>query len=432
MFTKPLPRFVIPKVLTTGATAFYFNVPTVYRRLGCPISNEPLGSDYIIACGEDGKGGRAASLNALFDEWTARRKGGQVITGRIAAHGTVDWLFREYKQSKAYLEKVSPRSRPDYERTMRLITDIVTKKGDRIGERRIRAITPVSADKIYDIICDGPRGPRPRQGEKALALCRRAWRVVHRLHPNQFDRDVPNPWDGVTKRRRTKGAKSAATREQIYTFAWGCIEHGEPEAGAAAVICFEWLQRPENVLAGYLRWTDYRGKEWPSAIKIEHHKTGAVVWHPLEEETEAGVVKFYEAAEAVLARLPRRGIPMILREVRKGITKPFSFSGMQKIVHTMRDKLGLPSSFTLDACRHGGMTELEEAELTDGQGRALSAHKSQQAYEGYAKRTMERALSATRKRHAHRLASAARTNIQNEGQNDVQNADAQKIKGSVK
>src|SRR5215813_4053076 len=84
---------------------------------------------------------------------------------------------------------------------------------------------------------------------------------------------------------------------------------------------------------------------------------------------------------------------------------------MQKIVHTMRDKLGLPSTFTL--------TELEEAELTDGQGRALSAHKSQQAYEGYAKRTMERALSATRKRHAHRLANAAGTNIQNEPRNDT-------------
>ena len=77
------------------------------------------------------------------------------------------------------------------------------------------------------------------------------------------------------------------------------------------------------------------------------------------------------------------------------------------------------------------MTELEEAELTDGQGRALSAHKSQQAYEGYAKRTMERALSATRKRHAHRLVNAVRTNIQNDGQNDIQNADAQEIKSSV-
>jgi hypothetical protein len=174
-------------------------------------------------------------------------------------------------------------------------------------------------------------------------------------------------------------------------------------------------------LAGYLRWTDYRSKEWPSAIKIEHHKTGAVVWHPLEEQTDGGVVKFYEEAEAILAQLPRRGLPMILREVRGGVTKPFSFSGMQKIVHTMRDKIGLPFTFTLDACRHGGMTELEEAELTDGQGRALSAHKSQRAYEGCAKRTMGRALSATRKRHAHRLANAAGTNIQNELRNDIQN-----------
>jgi hypothetical protein len=110
---------------------------------------------------------------------------------------------------------------------------------------------------------------------------------------------VPNPWEGVTKHRRTKGTKAAVTREQVYTFAWGCIEHGQPEAAAAAVICFEWLQRPENVLAGYLRWTDYRSKEWPSAIKIEHHKNGAVVWHPLEEKTESGIVKFYRQRHGV-------------------------------------------------------------------------------------------------------------------------------------
>ena len=121
---------------------------------------------------------------------------------------------------------------------------------------------------------------------------------------------------------------------------------------------------------------------------------------------------------------------MILRQVRDGITKPFSFSGMQKIIHTMRDKLGLPATFTLDACRHGGMTELEEAELTDGQGRALSAHKSQQAYAGYAKRTLKRALAATRKRHAHALANAARTNIQNEPRNDIQNGELEKNKNA--
>ena len=99
------------------------------------------------------------------------------------------------------------------------------------------------------------------------------------------------------------------------------------------------------------------------------------------------------------------------------------FGGMQKIVQTMRAKIGLPATFTLDACRHGGMTELEEAKLTDGQGRALSAHKSR-AYEGYAKRTMERALAATRKRHAHRIASlsnAQGTEFRNKAQNEFRN-----------
>lgn len=215
-------------------------------------------------------------------------------------------------------------------------------------------------------------------------------------------------------------------------FASGCIAHGQPEAAAAAVICFEWLQRPENVLAGYLRWPDYRGKEWPNHIKIEHHKTGATIWHPLEETTTDGVVKFYDDAEAVLAKLPRRGVPMILREVRDGITKPYSFSGMQKIVHTMRDKIGLPSTFTLDACRHGGMTELEEAALTDGQGRALSAHKTTSVYAGYAKRTMERTLSATRKRHAHRLANDAGTEFRNETRNRFRNEDSKRANIPIK
>ena len=62
-------------------------------------------------------------------------------------------------------------------------------------------------------------------------------------------------------------------------------------AAAAAVICFEWLQRPENVLAGVLRWPDYRSKQWPNAIKILHHKTGATVWHPLEDTVNDVTVK---------------------------------------------------------------------------------------------------------------------------------------------
>jgi hypothetical protein len=419
--TLPLPRYVIKKSLASGAIGFYFTVPTRYRGLGCTIPNEPLGSDYAVACGVNGEGGRAAALNGLFDEWW-KIKNGEPVDSTVSRHGTVDWLFQQYRLSAGYLERVSKRSRPDYERTMRLLADTITKQGDRVGKRSVKSITPLSTDKLYNRVINGPNGLRLRQGEKLVLLCRRAWSVVHRLHPAAFNHDVPNPWKGVTTKRRNKKIKAAVDRETVYDFAWKAIEAGYPEPAAAAVICFEWLQRPENVLAGCITWNDYRGPSAPTAIKVEHHKTGAVVWHPLEESTADGVVRFYSDAEEVLAQLPRRGVPLVLKSRKRGGgVDSYRPNHMAKLVRALADRLGLPPTFSLDACRHGGMTELEEAELTTGQGRALSGHRTDRAYSGYAKHTMDRALAATRKRHAHRLANENSTSIQNGGQIAVQN-----------
>lgn len=416
-----LPRYVIHKILRSGATAYYYNVPKIYRRAGCPRLNEPLGMDYVVACGIDGNGGRAATLNGLFNEWELSRRGMPVATEAAPPIGSVDWLFREYKQSKAYTEKVGKRSRNSYEWSMRAVCDTLNKRGARIGSLPAKSITPRAADKLYDLFITTPKGERLRRGEKLVVLCRKAWRVVHRLYPEEFAKDIPNPWPGVTMKTRVKLVKHAVTREQVYKFARGCVERNEPGCGAAAVICFEWLQRPENVIAGHIKWTGYRptGK---ATVQIEHHKTGAVIEHPLEEVLDDGsIVKFYEDAEEILSHLGRRGTPMILREVEDGKSKTYSFSGMQKIVQRMRKEIGLPVEFTLDACRHGGMTELEEAELTEGQGRALSAHRTKESYAGYAKRTAPRILSATRKRHAHWLANQAATSIQNEPGDAIQN-----------
>ena len=70
MVAKVKPRFVVPKNLASGETAYYWEVPTYHRDLGCTIPNEPLGTDYVTACGDDGKGGRAAALNGLFESGT--------------------------------------------------------------------------------------------------------------------------------------------------------------------------------------------------------------------------------------------------------------------------------------------------------------------------------------------------------------------------
>lgn len=123
----------------------------------------------------------------------------------------------------------------------------------------------------------------------------------------------------------------------------------------------------------------------------------------------------------VLARLPRRGPPLVLQAKRNGYTGPFKPNRMAKLNRKLANDFGLPRVFTVDACRHGGMTELEEAESTTGQGRARSGHRTDSAYSGYAKLTQKRALAATRKRHARRLTNEAGTEFQNEARNGFQN-----------
>lgn len=404
MIAEKLPKNVIWRRNAAGRIAFYWNLPGYYRKLGCTIANEPLGSERGAAFEA------AARLNARLEEWNLLRKG-ETLPEKRAPVGTVAWLFRVYRTSLAYQTKVSARSRPDYERVMLEVEDCPTTDGRTVGQLRVDSITPKAADKIYRRIVDGERKRRAdvatpiddqprrhRQGEKAVAIAKRAWAVVRRLHPEFFrPGELWNPWEGVSLEKRHRRIKPAVTREEVYRFARGAVALGRPEIGAAAVICFEWLQRPENVLAGYVRWTDYRAPAHPLQVRIEHHKTGAVVWHWLEDP-ETGE-RWYADAEAILAAVPRLGVSMILKAKPDGGSEPYTPNQMGNLVRTLRGKIdGVPKHFSLDACRHGGMTELEEAGLTDGQGRALSGHRTRRAYEGYAKDTGERALAATRKR----------------------------------
>jgi hypothetical protein len=74
-------------------------VPTKYRKLKCPVQNEPLGTDFAVMtkC--------AGVLNGQFNEWDTQRKGLPISAPNMPKHGTVDWLFREYKISRASLDK---------------------------------------------------------------------------------------------------------------------------------------------------------------------------------------------------------------------------------------------------------------------------------------------------------------------------------------
>jgi hypothetical protein len=92
-----------------------------------------------------------------------------------------------------------------------------------------------------------------------------------------------------------------------YALAYSLRELGEPQLGAAALICFEWHQRPEHVRAGDVTWADYRPPTRTDAVQIRHQKTGEKGWVPLEDEFGP----LYPELEDYLRQLPRLGLPIV-------------------------------------------------------------------------------------------------------------------------
>jgi hypothetical protein len=76
----------------------------------------------------------------------------------------------------------------------------------------------------------------------------------------------------------------------------------------------------------------------------------------------------------------------------------YSLEHARHIVQRARAIAGLPKHVTLAACRHGGMTELGDAGLTEPQIMSLSAHETPAAARVYVKRTELQRMSAARKR----------------------------------
>lgn len=72
----------------------------------------------------------------------------------------------------------------------------------------------------------------------------------------------------------------------------------------------------------------------------------------------------YPELDAYLSGLARLGLPIILTSGERGPARPYAHVYAQRRVREARAAAKLGSHVTLDACRHGGMTELGDAELT--------------------------------------------------------------------
>jgi hypothetical protein len=240
--------------------------------------------------------------------------------------------------------------------------------------------------------------------------------VVARLYP----KDVPalNPFRGV-ELTYGRGERPAATREQALALHQALIDAGEQHLAVAPPVCLEWMQRPENVIAGHLAWTDYRPAERPNHVRIEHHKTGAMVWAALSD----GDGEFSPKLTTYLDTLPRLGVAVVLfKPIRpRGPARPFKLRDARARVREAARAAGLPDWITLDACRRAGLNEIADADLTETQEMAMSGHTTPNAKRRYVKRSEAQRLIAARKRRAW---------VAEQGQNQPKSRNADPIRQS--
>src|SRR5262249_22702812 len=149
------------------------------------------------------------------------------------------------------------------------------------------------------------------------------------------------------------------------------------------------------------------GPENPDRVRIFHHKTGEVVLQPLEDKGR----KLYPELEAYLAELPRLGVPIVVTNGSRGPSRPYAMVYAQAKVREARDRAGLGSHVALDACRHGGMTELGDAEFAEQGVMALSGHRTPQAARLYVKRTEHQRVRAAAKRRSFVEANETETRV---------------------
>ena len=220
-----------------------------------------------------------------------------------------------------------------------------------------------------------------------MATARRCWGLALRrryVMENPFQRmDIEN----------TTKPTTPATREQLATFMEKADEMGHPSMALAGLITFELIQRKVDVI-GRLVWSHYDSQR----IKVIHYKTSKEVPIPLYDEEGC---LFPELVDR-LDRTKRRGTLIVMRD-RKDRTRkehlPYLEEYFRALFRKIANAAGLLVGFTFLGLRHGGMTEMGDAGLTDQEITSISS-RSRQTIPIYTHETMRQRTAGLRKRRA--------------------------------
>jgi hypothetical protein len=227
---KPLgwPRYMIARRLKSGATAYYWDIPSWAKQNGCALKIETLGTEYA-----DAKKRCDEILNPQFDSWRKREE--LAISSNHVMTGTFDWMVAIYKSSPLY-RKLPAKTRKSYDAALRLASQHKLKDGRNFGRLSLTSITPGAADRLYDKLKDRPAGgERVRSAVLSVTICKRAWNVARRDKPKVVPWE--NPFDKMELSYEPKPTRPV-TRDELARFVKAADEACECSLGTAAMIAY--------------------------------------------------------------------------------------------------------------------------------------------------------------------------------------------------
>jgi hypothetical protein len=235
-----------------------------------------------------------------------------------------------------------------------------------------------------------------------MKACRRAWNIVARSNPGKVPFVNPFAQMGLSgDSRETPTARFA----ELQAFRAKAKELGFPSLATAALISWEWVQRGIDVFATF-DVSHYRPKDKPNTVRILHEKTGEEAWVPL---LDAKGAPLYPELMAELDAIKRERIAglMICRDIGDRAPWPTwptsdnpDLTFMRRKVREIMRAAGLRTGLTFTSFRHGGFTEMGDAELTDRQILAHGRHTTPKHLRRYVKQTQRQIEAGAKKRRA--------------------------------
>jgi hypothetical protein len=382
------PQYTNKRTLMSGVISYYFNPPSWSREDGCPVEHEALGTDKVEAY--------KRVLNVLLPTFRAWQYGDDQLGGRGPVVGTFEWMLSKVYADHRDFTGLKDSTKAVERRRMRIVCELRMTDGSRLGDWPLKEFEPEIADRIYGVLLarhpvvmvEKPNGkmeevqPGLTDANHIIKVCHKAWASAARHRSSQ----VPSANPFKVKLRWKHKPTYKPTWDELCAFVEAADKMGHYDIATAAIVVWELHQRPVSVF-GELLLSHYRPDEHPNSIRIYHGKTEQEMWFSLFDSATRGADLQYEELAPRLEELAHRakqqgrkdGLMLANYDAkafkyRGWLGKEDSLSRVNSIVRAIVKVAGLNKKITLEAFRHGGITGMADADMTDAQMRVFTRH----------------------------------------------------------